>query len=147
MTFQKTTEYTTMRILFIFLISLGSLNVVGQNKEDSKIIVTVNDSSNLYDKVKYALVNCDFIVKDNGNRDTLTTYIREYSKLYCMARAIIKGNTITLTSIYGLKRVDDWGYTQTPKNYSQTIYYKGSKCWKLLMQVTSKIGSEFNYSK
>jgi hypothetical protein len=121
--------------------------VFAQRNDDRKIIIAVTDTINIYEKVKYALVNMDFMVKDNGHKDSITTYSRESNGIYCAARAIIEGNIVTLTGVYGLKRIDDWGYTQSPKNYRSIIYYKGSKTWKIPEQVANRIGGEITYDK
>lgn len=63
-----------MRHLFIISILLISTHSFGQKEGNSKIIIKLKDSVGIYNKVKYALVNSEFIVKDNGNEDTLTTY-------------------------------------------------------------------------
>jgi hypothetical protein len=46
----------------------------------------------MYEKVKIGLVKNDFIVKDDGNKDTLRTYPREFSSLngYSIVNAISK---------------------------------------------------------
>jgi hypothetical protein len=136
-----------MKIIFALSILFGAVPLFGQKNDDTKIIITINDSTGIYEKVKYSLVNNDFMVKDNGNRDTLTTYSMEYHGIYCMARAIIKDYTVTLTGAYGLKKLDDWGYTQSPKSYNRIIYYKGSKGWKLLMEVANRMGGQLTYSR
>jgi hypothetical protein len=136
-----------MKIVFTLCILLSVISLFGQKRDDTKIIIVINDSTGIYEKVKYSLVNCDFMVKDNGDRDTLTTYPREYDGIYCMAKAIIKSDTIILTGAFGLKKIDDWGYTQSPKNYNRIIYYKGSKGWKLLMQVANRMSGQITYSK
>ncbi|HMK24729.1 MAG TPA: hypothetical protein VK483_01775 [Chitinophagaceae bacterium] len=136
-----------MKIIFTLFILFCSASLFSQKSDDSKIIITLNDSTGIYNKVKYSLVYYDFIVKDNGNRDTLTTYSIEYDGIYCVARAIIKGNSVTLTGVYGLKKIDGWGYTQSPKGYDQVIYYKGSNSWKLLMQVANRMNGQISYGK
>ena len=118
-----------------------------QNEGDRRIVIQLPDSIGIYNKVKYALVNAEFIVKDNGNRDTLTTYVQEFSGIFCKATAIISNNTVTLTGVYGLKRLDDFGYTNSPKKYQNTIFYKGSQSWKLLRYVASLIGGNVTYSQ
>ena len=136
-----------MKVVFTLLLVFFMTPLFSQKVDDTKIMITTDDTSDIYNRVKYSLVNSDFIVKDNGNKDTLTTYAREYSGIYCIARAIIKGNTITLTGAYGLKKMDDWGYTQAPKNYKRIVYYKGSKSWKLLQKVADKINGKITYGK
>jgi len=131
-------------ILFIFF---GLQTSYGQKSDDSKIVIKINDTSSIYQQVKYSLVNSNFIVKDNGNKDTLETYYQEYEGIYCVAKAIIKGNTIILSGAYGLKKMDDFGYTQAPKGYNRITYFKGSKGWKLLMKVANKINGQITFEK
>jgi hypothetical protein len=117
--------------------------------EDTKIIVTMSDSLELYKKVKIALVNNDFIVKDNYNYDTLTTYAREMHNFpgFVISKAIISGNKVIISGTYGLKRIDSFDYTLNPVTYTQIQYYKGSYSWKLLNAVASQIGGQINYGK
>ena len=91
----------------------------------------------------------DFIIKDNYNIDTLTTYPREFSNIpgQCRLTAVIKDNKVTLTGIYGLKRLDDFGYFRSPKEYQNIIYYKGSKGWELLKGVAERIGGQMAFIK
>ncbi|MBK8788575.1 MAG: hypothetical protein IPN43_19300 [Chitinophagaceae bacterium] len=137
-----------MKLLLILLFLLPLL-VNAQKNEDTKIIVTLNDSVDIYKKVKIALVELDFIVKDNYNVDTLTTYPREFSKIpgQCRLTAVIKGKSITLTGIFGLIKIDDFGYTRSPKDYQNIIYYKGSKGWELLKTVAERLGVQMTFSK
>lgn len=135
--------------LFVILALLCPILVNAQKAEDTKIIVTLNDSIDIYKKVKIVLVDLDFIVKDNYNTDSLTTYSREFSNIpgQCRLTAIIKGNTVTLTGIYGLTKIDDFGYTRSAKETQRIIYYKGSKGWELLKTVAEKIGGQITFSK
>lgn len=137
-----------MKLLFILLLLCPFL-VNAQKNDDTKIIVTLNDSIDIYKKVKIALVDLDFIVKDNYNVDTLTTYSREFSNIpgACRLTAIIKGNIVTLTGVYGLTKIDDFGYTRSAKENKRIIYYNGSKGWELLKTVAKKIGGQITFSK
>ena len=137
-----------MKLLFIFLL-LSPFLVSAQKNEDTKIIVTLNDSIDIYKKVKIALVDLDFIVKDNYNVDTLTTYSREFSNIpgACRLTAIIKGNAVTISGFYGLIQIDDFGYTRSAKENKRIIYYNGSKGWELLKTVAKKIGGQMTFSK
>lgn len=136
-----------MRYLFLVLMLLTSTLSFSQKDGNSKIIIKLNDSLGIYNKVKYALVNCEFIVKDNGNKDTLTTYTQEYSGIFCKATAIIDGSTVILSGVYGLKRLDEFGYTSSSKKYQDIIYYKGSQSWKLLRYVATLIGGEISFGQ
>jgi hypothetical protein len=60
---------------------------------------------------------------------------------------IINGNIVTITGIYGLKHINDFGYAQSPKDYQNIIYYKGSKGWELLKGVAERIGGQMIFSK
>lgn len=136
----------------LIIIGLFLMPTLGftQKTEDRKIILTVASTEDLYRKVKIALVKADFIVKDDGNTDTLTTYPTELGSLNGLSRltAVISGNTVTLSGIYGLKSIDDWGYNRNPKEYKPIMYFKGSKAWRLLMAVAENIGwTEIAYSK
>ena len=136
-----------MRHLLAVLLFITPMCSLCQKDGDSKIIIKLSDSVGIYNKVKYALVNSEFIVKDNGNTDTLSTYTQEYAGFFCKATAIIQGNTVILSGIYGLKRIDDFGYTNGPKKYQNIIYYKGSQGWKLLSYAASLIGGEISFSQ
>jgi hypothetical protein len=131
---------------WVFLLSIG---VYGQKVDDTKIIITLSDSSQLYKKTKIALVDLDFIVKDNYNYDTLTTYPREMHKFpgFVISRAIISGNQIIIFGHYGLTQIDDFGYSVSPSNYKPITYYKGSYSWKLLMAVAEKLGGQVTFAK
>lgn len=82
------------------------------------MIITLNNSSNIYKKVEIALIDLDFIVKENYNTNTLKTYSREFSNILelCRLAAIIKRNNVTLTGIYGLTKIDDLDYTRSAKD-------------------------------
>lgn len=137
-----------MKQLIISLL-LFPILVTAQKNEDTKIIVTTNNSIDIYKKVKIALVDLDFIVKDNYNPDTLTTYPREFSNIpgQCRITAIIKGNAVIISGIYGLTKIDDFGYTRSAKDYQRIIYYKGSKGWDLLKTVAEKIDGQITFGK
>jgi hypothetical protein len=136
-----------MRLAFILFIVFATTSSFAQKTGDTKIIITANDSTSIREKIKHALVDLDFLVKDDGKKDTLTTYSKEYDGIYCIVRAKIEGYVVTLTGAYGLKKLDDWGYTQSPKSYHPIIYFKGSKGWKLLIQAAYAISGNITYDK
>jgi hypothetical protein len=138
-----------MRHILTLLVVFISQTSFSQNDGDTKIIITLNDKTGIYEKVKTSLVKNDFIVKDDGNKDTLQTYPRELSNLqgYSIVNAILSDKQIILSGVYGLKKINDWGYTTSPKSYKRIIYFKGSKGWKLLIQIAQTIGGEFSFSR
>ena len=137
-----------MKIIF-FLLLASSFSVSAQKTEDTKIKITLSNSIDVYKKVKIALINADFIVKDNYNLDTLTTYSREFTNMagHCVAVAIINENTVTLTAFYSLKRLNFIGLTQSSNDFQKVMYYKSSKSWDVLMQVAEGIGGKIEFSK
>ena len=67
---------------------------------------------------------------------------------FSQIKAIISGNTVTLSGIYGLNTLDLWGrYVNLPKGYNRVIYYKESKTWRILMDVAIKMQGELTFSK
>lgn len=135
--------------LFVILVLLCPFLVNAQKIGDTQINITLTDSIDIYKKVKLAFVDLDFIIKDNYNTDTLTTYPREFASIpgLCRLYAIINGNIVTITGIYGLKRINDFGFAQSPKDYENIIYYKGSKGWELVKGVAERIGGQMAYSR
>ena len=136
---------TSLTILILFICT----SLHAQSNDDSKIIITFPDSIGTYERVRIALVKNDFIVKDLGVKDTIVTYPREFSNIpgFSIAKVIVEKNTVVLSGFFGSKRINDWGYSNTPKNYKPIIFYKGSKGWKLLMQIANEIGGQFTFSK
>jgi len=134
---------------FITLLLLSlTINCFSQNKFDRKIKITLPDSVGIYEKARQALISNEFVVKDNHNKDTLTTYVRECSKLgYAFVRAELVNNTIILSGAYGEKKLNYFGYTITPKGYQDIIYYKGSQSWKLLVKIAEDLHGEISYLK
>lgn len=132
--------------ILLFFLAVSSY---GQSKGDSKIIVTVSDTSEMYNKVRVALIKNDFIVKEDGNRDTLSTYSRELKTMAgnAMIWAVIKGNDVELSGIYSLKKLNYFGFTKPGRNSNTILYFRGSKTWKLLEKVAETIGGQLQFAK
>lgn len=128
---------------FLFIFSVA----YSQKKSTAKIIITTTDTTQLYEKVKTALIKSDFIVKDIQS-DTLITYPRELNRMngYVVAVATLTGNIITLNGYYSLKRQDYFGYEKR-KTYKRIIKFNGSKLWPLLEKIASYVGGEVSYSE
>ena len=137
-----------MKIALGLFCLFNSLIVFGQQEFDKKIIIKVIDSNSIYEKLKTILVINDFIVKEFGRKDTLSTYSREAGNVgYAIANLKLEGSIIILTGIYGTKKLTYTGYSNPAKNYQPISFYKGSKSWKLLMNIANSIGGEISYSK
>lgn len=134
--------------LFFFFLCL-IMDGFAQEGGSKKIIITFSDSSNLYEKIKVAFAKNDFILKEEGRADTLTTHLREMKSMpgYCSLIAIIKGNTIVLSGFYGLKKINLVGITTMPKDFKPIIYFSGSKTWRLMITVAQSLGSNISFSK
>jgi hypothetical protein len=134
-----------MRLLILLLIPFCSF---AQQSGDHKIIVSA-DSSNLYQKVKRALVENNFVVKDDGSANVLTTYPKEISSIpgSMFIRAEIEGGKVVLSGGYGLLKQDGFNYTRSASSFKPVVYFKGSKGWKTLLSVAGAIGGPLSYSK
>ena len=90
----------------IFLIL--TVRGISQSKGDSKIIVTVSDTTNLYERVRLRLIKGDFIIKETGNRDTILTYPRELKTVsgYAVFKAVVNNNRVTFSGSYSLKKIN-----------------------------------------
>ncbi len=134
--------------LFILATSIFfATSLFSQNKADTRILIKIKDTSNTYEKVKYALVNEEFIVKDNGRRDTLTTYAHGFNALFCIVQAALFRDSVVIRGWYGVKRLDDFTVTSGPSNYKPVLYFGGrGDMWKHLMNVAKRIGDEINYA-
>lgn len=137
----------TIILLTFISATLLSLRGNAQKEEDSKIIITVDNTENLYTKVKDVFIRYNFYVKDLSIRDSLITYPTEFNGVYIIAFAAINGNTITLSGLYGLKKIDEWGYTNSPKNFNKIIYWKGNREWKRLNEIAILLGGSITYQK
>src|SRR6476620_9440458 len=127
-----------MKILLLaaFLFPLLSFS---QIYGDSKIIITVSDSSNIYSRVKESMIRNGFVVKDLLTRDTLFTYPRVYKGMNIALRALVKGNRVTVTGYYSLKKMYDFGYAGESGNRKRIIYYDGALTWRLMEKVSREI--------
>ena len=89
-----------MKPLSVFLIALAlSSNSIGQKIDDNRIIVTVADTAKLYERTRQAIVNTDFIIREDSNRDTIVTIAEKIWKttIFVVAKVIIKGNTVEIS--------------------------------------------------
>lgn len=133
--------------LLLFFITIFSFKSFSQIYGDSKIIITVPDSGNIYSRVKESFVRNGFMVKDLLTRDTLFTYPRVYKGMNVALRALINGNKITVTGYYSLKKMYDFGYAGVSGNRKKIIYYVGANTWELMLKVSREISPELAFSE
>lgn len=139
-----------MKIIFwmLFFFTLFGTSF-GQKIEDNRIVVIVSDPSMLYERTRQAIVNTNFIIREDSNKDTLITSTERIgnSTVFVMAKVIIKDNTIEISGAYGLGYEDFWGFPGWPKGYTRVSYYKESDSWKLLRQIAIKLDGKIAYYK
>lgn len=138
----------TRHILFGILL-FCTCEAFAQEYLDKKIIVPVEDTTGLYQKVRIAFGKHDYQVKEDGNYSVISTFARELKKTpgYTIGRAEILGNTITISGRYGLLKIDDWGRTRVSKEWKDIVYMKNSKIWSLLEKVADELDGKKEYSK
>ncbi|MDB5203278.1 MAG: hypothetical protein JWQ27_2687 [Ferruginibacter sp.] len=138
-----------MKTLLTAAVIFASLSCSAQKDLDTKIIVTMSDTAGLYEKIRMAFVKSDFIVKDDRNPDTLTTYPAHIkSTTYIKAFAALKNNTVTLWGYLGDSHGNLMGATVNPsaKDYKKIYYYKRDKYWNKLLSVAKMLGGSLSYS-
>lgn len=120
---------------------------IAQKDGDTKIIITVDNVDSLYARLKDIFIRTNFYVKDLSIRDSLITYPTEFNGVYIIGFAAINGKTITISGLYGLKKINEWGYTNSPKNFNKIIYYKGNREWRILNDIAKFLGGSISYEK
>lgn len=138
-----------MKILYLSIFLFLCAPALSQNKGDSKIVITLSDTTDMREKIRLAFAKADFIIKDLNDPDSITTYPRELKSISgtSVARAIIKGDKITLSGFYSLKKLNYFGFAKSGKDVKPIIYYKSGKLWPLLMKVANNIGGTIGYAE
>lgn len=139
-----------MKRLFIFVFTFMIVSkCIGQKNDDNRIIVTLNDTSKLYERARQAIVNSDFIIRDDSKGDTLITISEKIwgTTIFVIAKVIIKDNTVEISGAYGLGYADFWGFPGWPKGYKRITYYKESEGWHVLRQIALKLDGKLSYYK
>lgn len=131
------------------LLSLVTGTVLGQKNEDNLIVVTVSDTTNLYERVRHAITYTDFIIREDSRHDTLITYSEriDWTTIFVIAKVVVSGNRVEITGAYGLGPQDFWGYPAWPKSYTRIGYFKGSEGWKVLRRIGMKLEGKIEYVK
>ncbi|GAA4744086.1 hypothetical protein [Flavisolibacter ginsenosidimutans] len=138
-----------MKKLYTLLLFLPFIASAQQN-EDTKINLIPKKTDSLYWQVKYALGKCDYIVREDGNMDTLRTFAAKspFIEGFTAIIAVIKDGKIELSGYYGLSQFDGWLFTHQPNQYKPITFFKNSKAWKQLLYIASKIDcTEITYTK
>jgi hypothetical protein len=134
-------------ILTTMLLSVF-FSATAQKKGDSKIIITVSDTAGLHNKVRMALIKQDFVIKELGLPDSITTYRRELKSTtgVTVAFAKIDSNVVTIHAIWSQKIKDLAGLSVQENKFKKIMYFKGSKLWPLMQSIADYIGGDHAYS-
>lgn len=134
-------------LIILLAIVLTSTNSFAQNSGDSKIIITVTDTSNLYKRVKFAMIRNQFIVKDLET-DTLQSYPLEYlTNVYLIMTSVIKRDKVELSAVMGPRKRNLFGELSVFSGMEKVVYFKGSESWDILKLIAEKIGGAITYEK
>jgi hypothetical protein len=140
-----------MKQLFVPLCLLFLVfNTYGQHEGDSRVSTKVSDTSDLYNKVKRALIKNNYIIKDDMNKTVLTTYTSVKKHLgHTIIKAEISNDTVTIRGFYSNKKWRSiYGYEMEPGRFNKIIYFKGSNGWPLLQTIASEIDNrDLSFSK
>ena len=132
-----------MKFIFLLIFVFFYRFSFCQKSGDNTICVTVNDTNNIYNRIKWAFINLDFIVKDLDIPDTLKTYPREFlNNDFLVATAIINNNKIKINGLWFPRKLTFLGYTTISKEVERVYYYKGSVEFNILKSVAEFIGGK-----
>jgi len=136
-------------LLSIPIFTLFSFNLFAQKTEDNTIIVTVNDTTKIYERVRQAITYTDLIVREDANHDTLITQSERIhgTTIFIVAKIVIKDNKVEISGGYGLGLEDFWGYPAWPKSYKRIFFFKGSEAWQVLRRIAIKLDGKMDFYK
>lgn len=137
-----------MKSLFSLALIFTCLTTYSQKEGNTKIIATVGDTIGLYEKIRLSLVKANFVVRDDRNPDTLTTYPRDTKPLgYVTLRVAINGNAVTFWGYTAGRYANYMGYTTAPREFKRILYYNNDrgKAWKIMRQQALKLSDTFSY--
>jgi hypothetical protein len=138
-------KYFSVALLFAFFVD----KAIAQKEDDNLIIVTVSDTSNLYERVRHAITYTDLIIREDSKRDTMITQSEKIdgTTIFIIAKVIINGNKVEISGGFGLGIEDFWGYPSWPKSYKRAVYFKGSEAWKILRRIAIKLDGKIHFAK
>ena len=132
------------KIFFAILFFSACINSHSQKKWDDKIILTFNDTTHMYSRVKSVLTKWKFELQNN-KEDTIISKPRSiYNPSgYAIVKAVISGKTVTLSGWYkdlryGLKEMENTNKVNL-KYYKTIVYFPNSSTWRLLQNVAEEL--------
>jgi hypothetical protein len=143
------------KILLITLLCLVTTILFAQRKKsevgDSKIFTKVSDTSNLYIRVKRAIIKSGFTVRDDMNDSLLTSNTEVVKHLgYTIIRAKIKNDTVTVWGYYSNKNQNLLDVDIAAGKYNKIVCFHDNSGygWDILHAIASDIDAiDLSYSK
>ena len=132
----------------IFVLTIF-IKLEAQKVDDNRIVVTLDDTTNIHKRVRQAVVFTDFIVREDSKPDSLITYAERIfnSTIFVIAKVVIIGNKVEISGAYGLGYQDFWGFPDWPRGYNEVIYYKESESWKIIRKIALKLDGKLSFYK
>ena len=134
--------------VFLLLFCLAIIpDAFSQKTEDNLIVVTISDTTNLYQKVRQAITYTNLVIREDSKKDTLVTLSERIHgfTIFVVAKVVIAGSQVEISGGYGLGLEDFWGYPAWPKSYKPIIYFKGSEAWQILRQIATKLDGKMEF--
>ena len=140
------------KLLIILIIAFASHHHAFSQKEgDRKIIAKLADTSNIYTRVKLAIIKGGFTVRDDMNTHLLTSNVEVKKNLgYTVVKAEIKNDTVTVWGFYSNKNQNLFDIEIAPGKYNRILYLKNNRGhgWDILYSIATEIDAhDLNYSK
>jgi hypothetical protein len=139
----------TMKRIFYFFF-FAPLSAFSQKEDDNLMVVTVSDTTKLYERVRQAIVYTDFIIEEDSGRDTLRTYSERIgrSTIFIAAKIVIVGNKVEISGLQALGYQDFWGEPGRPRSFNRISYNnKGSEEWWRIRSIALKLDGKIEYMK
>ena len=117
---------------------------------DRKITVNYVDTSKLYERLRLRFIKEGYIIQEDHNPDTITTYPRDKRPLgYMHVIAAIRGDKVTFWGYWASRERNVAGDSRMPINYKPVIYYEHNAGigWRELRKVAATLGSNYDYGK
>ena len=109
------------------------------------------DTSNIYTRVKLAIIKAGFTVRDDMNTHLLTSNVEVKKGLgYTVVKAEIKNDTVTVWGFYSNKNQNLFDIEIAPGKYKRILYIKNNRGqgWNILYSIAAEIDAHnLTYSK
>jgi hypothetical protein len=134
-----------MRYVFIFSLLIPTLSFA-QQKKDTKIIVTVQDTTNILNRIALALYEKGYTL---DQKDEAVKFIATKEKAIAVwkmpikVRALVKNNTIVLSGDYIPPTDNKWNEV----NFRGHKKSMDMQAWDELRGIAESIGNQITYSK